>query len=273
VLVAEDNPVNREVVTAMLGVDGCSFEVVNDGRSAVEAAARGTYDIILMDCQMPGMDGLTATAEIRRREDALGRPRTPIIALTGFANEGDRERCLAAGMDDYLTKPYTLPQLRELLRRWLAPAGRGGSRLKPAQATAPGDGAPPPLDQAVLDALAALGGPGSADLAAKVARLYLQDAPGTLAELRAAVAGGDARGIAAAAHRLKSGSGNVGAKPLAALLKDLELRGRENDLAEAGALLGRIEAEYDRVRGALEQLAKAQVTDTGGAATPMEEER
>ena len=263
VLVAEDNPVNCEVVTAMLGVAGCSCAIVNDGRRAVETAAREDFDIILMDCQMPEMDGLAATREIRRLEGELGRPSTPIIALTGFANEGDRERCLAAGMDDYLAKPYTLPQLRELLERWLRQRERGGLRLNPSEAPTPSDGALP-LDPTVLEALGVLGGQGSSGLAAKVARIYLQDTPGTLAELRAAVTGGDAGRVVAAAHRLKSGSGNVGAKPLAALLKDLELRGRENDLAEAGTLLARIEVEYERVRVALEQLAGAQVPDTGG---------
>jgi HPt (histidine-containing phosphotransfer) domain-containing protein len=172
-------------------------------------------------------------------------------------------------MDDYLAKPYPLPQLRALLERWLTRGGSGGSQTRPAASPAPGDDLSPPIDRAVLAALAALGGSGSSDLAAKVACLYLQDAPASLAELRAAVAGRDARGVMAAAHRLKSGSGNVGAKSLAALLKELELRGRENDLAEAGTLLGRIEAEYARVCGALEQMAGAQVPDSGGAGAPV----
>ena len=264
VLVAEDNPVNREVVAAMLDALGCTCEIVTDGRRAVAAAAGKAYGIILMDCQMPEMDGLTAAAEIRRRERATGAPRVPIVALTGFATEGDRERCLAAGMDDYLTKPYTLAQLGELLQRWLV---RGGAEKSPAAAAGPQEaGGDPPLDRAVLAALAALGRPGATDLAAKVAGLYLLDAPASLAALGAAIAGGDARGVREAAHRLKSGSGNVGARPLAALLKELERLGREDELAGAGELLGRIEAEYERVRRALEQLSAAHAG--GGAAAP-----
>jgi CheY-like chemotaxis protein len=212
-----------------------------------------------MDCQMPGMDGLTAAGEIRRRELALGMPRVPIVALTGFATEGDRERCLAAGMDDYLAKPYTLAQLGELLERWLAPKQGDGAPAPVAGAGGElqGEQEASPLDRGVLDALGTLARPGAEDLAGKVARLYLQDAPVSLSALRAAVAGRDARGVRDAAHRLKSGSGNVGARTLARLLEDLERLGREQDLAGAAALLARVEAEYERVRAALGPVAGA----------------
>jgi signal transduction histidine kinase/CheY-like chemotaxis protein len=268
VLVAEDNPVNREVIAAMLGVIGCSCDIVTDGKQAVAVAAEGAHDVILMDCQMPEMDGLSAAAEIRRHEQAQGTARVPIIALTGFATEGDRERCLAAGMDDYLSKPYTMAQLGGLLQRWLTREGGGGAPPAAAGDEPRRGGDAPPLDRTVLDALAALGRPGAEDLAAKVARLYLQDAPVSLAALRSAVAVGDARTVREAAHRFKSGSGNVGARPLAALLKQLEQLGRDGDLAAAGPLLGRVEAEYDRVREALASVAAAHRADAGGAGEP-----
>jgi len=117
VLVAEDNLVNQKIVRRLLERRGCEVDVVGDGSEAVAATASTDYDVILMDCQMPEMDGFTATAEIRRLEEESGESRTPIIALTAFAMEGDRERCLAAGMDDYLSKPIRRGKLDEALSR------------------------------------------------------------------------------------------------------------------------------------------------------------
>jgi signal transduction histidine kinase/DNA-binding response OmpR family regulator len=115
ILLAEDNLVNQEVSVAMLNLLGCTADVAENGRKAVEAAARGGYDLMFMDCQMPQMDGFEATRAIR----ASGQPRVPIVALTAAAMEGDRDLCLAAGMDDFLSKPFTISRLREVLLRWL----------------------------------------------------------------------------------------------------------------------------------------------------------
>jgi CheY-like chemotaxis protein len=126
VLLVEDNFVNQEVAKAMLRKLGCEIDVAEDGRVAVEAAFAREYDIVFMDCQMPNMDGFEATAAIRSREaerhtSARGaqRPRMTIVALTANAMKGDRERCLAAGMDDYLAKPFSKDQLDGMLKRWL----------------------------------------------------------------------------------------------------------------------------------------------------------
>jgi two-component system sensor histidine kinase/response regulator len=118
VLLVEDNAINREVALAMLETLGCEVETAEDGASAVEAASRGRFDVILMDCQMPGMDGFTATRRIRELEAGRG-PRTPIVALTANAMTGDRERCLAAGMDDFVAKPVELEHLEAKLAAWL----------------------------------------------------------------------------------------------------------------------------------------------------------
>lgn len=135
VLLAEDNPVNREVALGMLESMGCHVEMVEDGGQAVEAAAKQQYDLIFMDCQMPNMDGFTATAMIRAHEASHKSTRhMPIIALTANALEGDREKCLAAGMDDYLSKPFSLEGLRTTLQRW---TGEKGVRSQPSTSETP----------------------------------------------------------------------------------------------------------------------------------------
>jgi signal transduction histidine kinase/DNA-binding response OmpR family regulator len=119
ILVAEDNPVNQMLARTMLGQIGLDAFIAPDGNAAVKAYGEGVFDLILMDCQMPEMDGFAATMAIRKREEATGAPRVPIIALTANAMQGDRERCLAAGMDDYLTKPFTKAALRNAIAKWL----------------------------------------------------------------------------------------------------------------------------------------------------------
>ena len=118
VLVAEDNEINQKIVVRMLERVGCLAERVTNGREALDAVMAKPYDLVLMDVQMPEMDGFTATAEIRRQE--RGRCHIPIAAMTANAMTGDRERCLAAGMDDYISKPVRLADLERMLTRWLA---------------------------------------------------------------------------------------------------------------------------------------------------------
>jgi CheY-like chemotaxis protein len=120
ILVAEDNPINQEVVCAHLVELGCDVDIVDDGAEAVKARWEREYDLILMDCQMPTMDGALATKAIRAREQSEERVATPIVALTANAFEADREGCLAAGMNDYMSKPFSQEQLRETLCRWLS---------------------------------------------------------------------------------------------------------------------------------------------------------
>ncbi|MFZ0255028.1 MAG: response regulator, partial [Gammaproteobacteria bacterium] len=122
VLLAEDNPVNRKVAVRALQNLGLAVEVAENGQAAIEATASSAFDLVLMDCQMPQLDGFEATAAIRAREKAEGTPRIPIIAMTALAMRGDRERCLAAGMDDYLSKPFKRDALVALLDHWLSGA-------------------------------------------------------------------------------------------------------------------------------------------------------
>ncbi|TVR64995.1 MAG: response regulator, partial [Candidatus Competibacteraceae bacterium] len=252
ILVVEDNPVNQEVAIAILESLGCQAEVAGNGQEAVEAVAKTHYDLILMDCQMPVMDGFAATAAIRRREREQGRNPLPIIALTANVMKGFREQCLAAGMDEYLSKPFQPEQLEHLLHRWLPTSPTAAaSRADPSPLPPAVDADQPPFDPGALDRIRALQRPGAPDLVSKLIDLYLQSAPDWLGRLRDAVAAGDAEALRQAAHGLKSSSGNLGAQPLVALCKTLEERGRMRQLDDAPALLAAVETQYQQLREAL----------------------
>jgi two-component system sensor histidine kinase/response regulator len=235
ILLVEDNPINLEVAVGMLEGLGCSTETADNGRMAIEAMNGGNYDAVLMDCQMPVMDGMTATAEIRRRELSMGKPRVPIIAVTANAMEGDRERCLAAGMDDFLSKPFTQPQLALLLKRWLAatPMTEHFERNDTVR--------PPLVDAGVLRNIAALTRPA---LLNSLIDLYLNHSPGMVAAVEEAAAGMQTAALAEAVHTLKSSTANLGGARLAMVARECEVLLRENGITQVGPLIARIRKEY-----------------------------
>ena len=173
VLVVEDNPVNQVVAMEMLAALGCTCRLAANGREALEAIAQERYDVVLMDCQMPEMDGFEATRALRMRESAAGAPRVPVIALTAHALEGDREQCVAAGMDGYLAKPYGLEQLGEAIRRHVE------SRPKEAAVPIAGnsDAVAEGLDRGALDNIRALDKSGGGAVLYRVIGIYLKNAP------------------------------------------------------------------------------------------------
>ena len=257
VLLAEDNAVNREVALGMLDSLGIRADVAHDGREAVARVASAGYDLILMDCQMPELDGYAATAQIRSGERG-GDVRVPIVALTANALDGDRGACLAAGMDDYLAKPFSLEQLRSLLARWLELAdGAGALAIEPVVATPVGsprvEAASPDrsvasrddriaeLDRKALDEIRQIDGDGLLD---QVIGLYLQTSPALLERMREAVEGRNPAGVAEAAHALKSAGGYLGAERLAHLCAHLERESRAGRVADQEAGLSLIEDEY-----------------------------
>ncbi len=241
ILVVEDNPVNREVAVGMLESLDCRAETAVDGWLAIEAMNDARYDAVLMDCQMPRMDGLTATAEIRRREASAGTPRVPIIALTANAMEGDRERCLAAGMDDFLSKPFTVAQLAALLRRWsVLPGAQDQDRHESARA--------PLIDASVLRNIAALARPA---LLESLIELYLQHSPLLMSAIDAASANGQPAALGDALHTLKSSTANLGGARLAMLLKECEILVRGGGIGEAPPLMQRIRREHQDFCAAL----------------------
>ncbi len=248
VLVAEDNAINRKVVSRVLEKLGCRPEVAANGREAVEAYRRGSYDLVLMDCQMPELDGYEATAEIRRIEAAAGK-HVPIVALTANAIKGDRERCLQAGMDDYLAKPIRPDQLREMLRVHYGRSVTAAQRVREERAATDSS----PLDARALQLLEEIADePG---FVGKILRGFLRDAAASHAELEEAAAAGDETRLVTVAHRLKSSAAVVGADGVAVVCRRLEERGGANGDAHAtvrelGRQLSRVQ-EYLAKQGRL----------------------
>jgi two-component system, sensor histidine kinase and response regulator len=212
VLVAEDHVINREVAVAMLDQLGCTTEVAHNGHEALARLADGVFDAVLMDCQMPQMDGFEATRAIRLREAELGLPRQRIVALTANALSGDRERCLEAGMDDFVSKPFHLGDLRDVL-----------SQVQ-RRADVPRRSEGPVLDRAVIDSIRAV----STTLLARLSAVYAGTSAVEVAALHEAFADGDRPRIRRVAHALKGSSANVGAQRLADALGQLE-RAAESD--------------------------------------------
>jgi CheY-like chemotaxis protein len=241
ILLVEDNPVNREVAVGMLESLGCATDAAENGWMALKAMNAATYDAVLMDCQMPVMDGLAATGEIRRREQASGAARVPIIALTANAMEGDRERCLAAGMDDFLSKPFTQQQLATLLRRWLA------LRVLP-EAERRDLSRMPLIDAAVLRNIAALAKP---TLLNTMIDLYLQHSPGLVEAIETAAANMHSAELSQAVHTLSSSTANLGGTRLATIAKECELLAREGGITQAAPIVARIRKEHQEFCAAL----------------------
>jgi two-component system sensor histidine kinase/response regulator len=264
VLLAEDNPVNVEVAKAMLESLGLDAHCARNGEQALQAVRGGDYDAVLMDCQMPVMDGFAATAAIRRDETEAGRARVlPIIAITANALQGDREACLAAGMDDYLSKPFTQQELAAVIGRWVA---------LPLVATVHHDDAPPRLppesiaviqreviNRVALDNIRALSQERGDALVQKVIAAYVDDTPQHLNTLRDAIAGLDTASVRKVAHSLKSASANVGAQQLAQLCKEMEHLGRADTTEGADVILTDMEQEFQAVRHSLSAILEKEM--------------
>jgi CheY-like chemotaxis protein/HPt (histidine-containing phosphotransfer) domain-containing protein len=255
-LVAEDNEVNQKVAVRMLERLGYGVEVADNGREALEACARRHYDAVLMDGQMPEMDGYEATRRIRDREPA-GR-RMPIIAMTASAMKGDREKCLEAGMDDYVSKPVTPEALEAVLQRWVG-GGRSGEAVARA-GSAVGDG---PLDEAIVHNLLAIDDDGS--LMDELVATFLRIAPERLATIHAA-ARGDARQLERAAHSFYGTCANLGCRRLADLCASLEALARSDSLEGAAALADHLAAEYAAIEPHVVALPGRHPSRTGDAA-------
>ena len=254
VLMAEDNGVNQVVARNMLRTLGCEFDMVPNGLEALQAIKRGGYDIVLMDCQMPVMDGYEATRAIRAWEADQGKgQRIPIVALTANALVGDAETCLASGMDHHLAKPYSRKQLGMAMAHWLPPhlversVGRQEASLVTAQRQ-PATEAALSLDKAALDNIRALDEGDDCSVLDEVIGMFLEEAPQLLAQMQAALASTDPAELARQAHALKSSSFNVGAKPLGELCRQIERQGKAGELPGLAALVSSALQTYQTIR-------------------------
>jgi predicted outer membrane repeat protein len=267
ILLAEDNPVNVEVAKEFLSGFGCTLNVAGNGLEAVAFAAAGKYDVILMDCQMPTMDGLTAARRIRGTEIESGRSRTPIIAVTANAFAEDRMRCVEAGMDDYLCKPYSESQLESVLTKWLAKsaapckqASAAGTELLLAGETDVPKSGEAAIDHGVIRTLRDK----RPDLLARLVKTYLSYAPTALAELDSAVASADFEAIGRLTHSLKSSSANLGAGAFSATCRQLEILAKEKNDTSIKSMVAGLHANFEAVKIALE----TEIAGLGAVAMP-----
>ncbi len=238
ILVVEDNRASQQVAIGMLERLGCSMDIANNGREALERLAHRSYDLILMDCHMPEMNGFEATQQIR--EMVGDASKLPIIAMTANAQQGDSDQCLAAGMDDYLSKPFKLNALKEKLQLWLG--GRGGQT-----AALVAIDHQPVLDGQMLGQLREEIG----NAFVKMVSVFLEDTPGQLGAVSLAITGGDALAMGELAHGLKGAGRNLGANQFSAIAKKLETLGRQGSIQGAEELSVALDAEFGRVKSAL----------------------
>ncbi|MBN1588797.1 MAG: response regulator, partial [Pirellulales bacterium] len=251
---AEDNPINQKVALRMLQNAGHAVTVVNNGKEAVSAATEGHFDVLIMDVQMPEMDGLQATGLLRQREQATGE-HLPIIAMTAHAMKGDRECCLAAGMDGYVSKPIHLAELRQAILSVLpsdASASPSASRteLHGGEPVARSD------DREVFELSTALAQMGdSVDFLIELATMLAEDAPAMLADIRRAIEEQDAERLEKTAHRLKGSVAPFAASAAMAAAERLEIAGRRKDLSTTKQLGDRLQEEISRLLTALAALS------------------
>ena len=253
-LVVDDGTTNQMVGRLMLENLGCHVDVAANGKEAVEMLDLLPFDAVFMDCEMPEMDGYEATAEIRRRQ--AGQRRLPIIAMTAKAINGDRERCLAAGMDDYISKPVRMEDLEAALERWIPDAiSKPHQQPDPAPQTPNNenglgseiDPAGLVLDAEVTERLRALAQATDPSILTEIYDAFLSSAVGYSATLRQASASGNTDDLARAAHSLKGASANIGAKAVALLAHELEILGNSPSLTGAAGLVAQLEIELKRV--------------------------
>jgi two-component system sensor histidine kinase/response regulator len=241
ILLAEDNIVNQKVAIRQLLKLGYRADAVANGCEALEALTRIRYDLVLMDCQMPEMDGYKATTEIRRREGTSMH--TPIVAMTANALQGDREKCIAAGMDDYVSKPVRPEELQKVLESLFAKLENNkANQVVDAEST-------PPVD--LNRFYQALGR--EPEEFSEILDLYLDHMPLSLEKLRLAVEAGDASEVHLIAHNSGGTSANCGMTAMVSPLRELERMGREKQLFGAGALRAQVCIEFERVKLFLEE--------------------
>jgi PAS domain S-box-containing protein len=250
ILLAEDNPMNQKLAVTLLKKAGYSVDAVEDGRMVMEAVKRRAYDLILMDVQMPEMNGFDATQAIRAKEGEAKH--TPIIAMTAHAMRGDRERCLQASMDDYISKPIEPQELLDVIEKWTKSQGKEKD-LSPFTLHLSPQKSEPALSEHIepiepIDLESTLRRfDGDKDFFREMLQEFLSYAPKQLEKLAEAIKMGDAKVVETEAHSLKGAAGNLGAKPMADLALQLELLGRKGDLAVAEEIVCNLRTAFEHL--------------------------
>jgi len=291
ILLAEDNVVNQKLAQRLLTKLGYEVDIVGTGRGVLEALARESYPLVLMDCQMPEMDGFEATQQIRI-SNTQTNTHTIIVALTAHAIKGDRERCLEAGMDDYLTKPIDRDALQGVLEKWIgkpvkaSPVEEGGAtpeiagaapettEVAPTMAQQPVTPAVTPVKvgEAPLDVTTALQMvEGDHELLAEMAELFLQDYPEHLAQIYQALVHRDKQSLSSAAHTLKGAAGNFAAGPTCAAAATLEKMGRAGDFSQVSLVIDELEAALSQLAPALERIKRGDLAPAAAPSAPQDD--
>ncbi len=259
VLLAEDNVINQEVAIGMLSLLGCKVDIAQNGIEALEASTRKQYDIILMDCHMPVMDGYLATRKIRELEKVRETRTVPIIALTADVQKGIQEKCLAAGMDDYMSKPFSQSTLTEVLQQWLHRDNTDSNTLISAEMVAEIE--PGLLDMERIEMLRRLGESSSRDILGHSIEHFLNTSPQNIKDLEQAISEENYENIRLIAHNLKSGSANLGATALSEYYLRLETAARNNTVDGMQELLEAIKTNLVSVQAALETIDSPHVDE------------
>jgi len=239
-LVVEDNPINQEVARYQVEKIGYRVDVAKDGVEALAMLDQRDYALILMDCHMPGMDGFETTSRIRKRTD--GKQKTRIIAVTASASSGEKEKCLQAGMDDFLAKPFQQKELAAKIANWLSPDARGADSGGP-----PGQVSAPAVND-VTTGLKQLEDDYGKEMVLKIVKMFTPDAESRIERISGAISNADFKALEEAAHGLKSGAANIGAKEMARLAEQLERQGEEGSLGDAEKMLKKLVESWTEVR-------------------------
>jgi CheY-like chemotaxis protein/HPt (histidine-containing phosphotransfer) domain-containing protein len=260
ILLVEDNPVNREVATQMLAAMRCEVQEVANGKEAVEIVRREDFDLALMDCEMPVMDGYAATKAIREWERDSGDHRhLPIVALTAHVLPEDRRRCNEAGMDGYLSKPFSMDSLRTALKDWLSSSDQAppvDEEQDSVSESAPNWDAHETLSESVLETISALDPESGKELADRVISLYQTSSAELIDSLAEALDANDRNTMRTGAHALKSSSGNVGAERLVEMCREMETAARENGMQGMPDRFSAIRREHENVLKKLDTWAQ-----------------
>jgi CheY-like chemotaxis protein/HPt (histidine-containing phosphotransfer) domain-containing protein len=255
ILLAEDNITNQRVAVGILKKLGLRVDAVADGTEAVKALESIPYDLVLMDVQMPEMDGLEATERIRAADSRVLNREIPIVAMTAHAMQGDREKCLRVGMNDYISKPISPKTLAGVLERWLARVE--APEVSPA-APVEARGAEKPSVAPEFDRAALLDRVmGDKDLARQVTEAFFTDGPRLIEDLAKAVAARDGRLVAQHAHSLKGASANIGAELVREIASRMEQAGKANDVERMTVLLAELKRGFDKLRRTMEEITYA----------------